>query len=159
VNQVVQEAFITGFCWLGVALLLSLGMRVKAPQWKILNGLLCFTVLLKSLFSALQFGGELSLIWLTAGAFWGMVVSTICLRWALSLPQKTKFLLALFCLMSAAVAINVMPDNPYFILTLRHWQQGRLLHFNELMQFISVIWLPLAFIWVMRYFKDLKFNR
>jgi VanZ family protein len=159
VNQVLQEAFITGFCWLGVALLLSLGMRVKAPQWQILNGLLCFTVLLKSLFSALQFGGEFSLIWLTAGAFWGMVASTICLRWALSLPQKAKFLLALFCLISAAVTINVMPDNPYFILTLRHWQQGRLLHFNELMQFISVIWLPLAFIWVMRYFKDLKFNR
>jgi hypothetical protein len=43
-----------------------------------------------------------------------------------------------------------MPDNPYFILTLRHWNQGRLLHFNDLMQSVSVIWLPMAFIWMIR---------
>ncbi len=31
INQVVQETLITGFCWLGVALLLSLGLRSKPP--------------------------------------------------------------------------------------------------------------------------------
>jgi VanZ family protein len=150
VNQVVQETLITGICWVGVALLLSLGMRAKAPQWQILNGLLCFTVLLKTLFTALQFGAEFSLIWLTTGAFWGMFLATISLRWALQLKQLTKCYLAVFCLIVATVAINVMPDNPYFILTLRHWNQGRLLHFNELMQWVSVIWLPLAFVWMIR---------
>jgi len=150
VNHVVQESIITAMCWLGTGLLLSLGMRVKAPQWRILNGLLCFTVLVKIAFTALQFGAEFSLLWLTAGAIWGMVAGSLLLRWALHFSGDSKAWLALVCLVSATVAINLLPDNPYFILTLRHWYQGRLLHFNELMQWVSVVWLLLALFWVIR---------
>lgn len=156
INHVAQETIITGLCWLGVALLLSLGLRPKAPQWRILNGLLCLTVVIKTLFTALQFGGEFSLIWLTTGALWGMVLASLILRWALRFDQYTKFWLALFCLISATIAINILPDNPYFILTLRHWHQGRLLHFNELMQWVSVVWLPLALIWLIRSASEFK---
>ena len=150
INQVVQETAITALCWVGAALLLSLGMRTKAPQWQILNGLLFTTVLIKTLFTALQFGVEFSLIWLTAGAIWGMLIASVILRWALKLSSTRKFWLALLCLATATIAINFLPDNPYFILILRHWYQGRLLHFNELMQWVSVIWLPLAIFWVIR---------
>jgi hypothetical protein len=146
----IQESIITAICWLGTGLLLSLGMRDKAPQWKILNGLLCFTVLVKMTFTALQFGAEFSLLWLTAGAFWGMMLGCLLLKWTLKFPQATKVWLALVCLLSATMVINLLPDNPYFNLTLRHWYQGRLLHFNELMQWVSVVWLPLALFWVIR---------
>lgn len=150
VNHVVQESIITAICWLGTGLLLSLGMRTKAPQWKILNGLLCFTVLIKIAFTALQFGAEFSLLWLTAGAIWGMVLGSLLLKWTLQFSESNKTWLAIACLLSATLAINLLPDNPYFILTLRHWYQGRLLHFNELMQWVSVVWLPLALLWVLR---------
>jgi type IV secretory pathway TraG/TraD family ATPase VirD4 len=141
---------ITALCWLGTALLLSLGMRTKAPQWKILMGLLAWTVLIKILFTALQFGAELSLLWLTAGAIWGMVLGSVILRWMLRCSIRTKFWAALVCLLSATVAISVLPDNPYFILTMRHWYQGPMLHFNDLMQWLSVLWLPLALFWMIR---------
>jgi hypothetical protein len=150
INQVFQETMITALCWLGVALLLSTGMRTKASQWKILNGLLLITVLIKTLFTSLQFGIEFSLLWLTTGAIWGMVIASVILRWALKLTPTKKFWLSMFCLFIATSAINFLPDNPYFILTLRHWYQGRLLHFNELMQWVSVAWLPLALVWVVR---------
>jgi len=156
INHVIQETIITSLCWLGIALLLSLGMRTKAPQWHILNGLLALTVLIKTLFTALQFGAEFSLIWLTAGALWGMVLGSLLLRWALRFDLRVKFCLALICLLGTTIAVNVLPDNPYFILTLRHWYQGRLLHFNELMQWVSVVWLPLALIWMIRSAIDLK---
>ena len=156
INHVIQETIITSLCWLGIALLLSLGMRTKAPQWQILNGLLGFTVLIKTLFTALQFGAEFSLIWLTAGALWGMVLGSLLLRWALRFDLRVKFSIALICLLGTTIAVNVLPDNPYFILTLRHWYQGRLLHFNELMQWVSVVWLPLALIWMIRSALDLK---
>ena len=149
-NHVIQEAIITSLCWLGIGLLLSLGMRAKAPQWRILNGLLGLTVLIKTLFTALQFGVEFSLIWLTAGALWGMILGGVLLRWTLRLNSRAKFWLALICLLGTTIAVNVLPDNPYFILTLRHWHQGRLLHFNELMQWVSVVWLPVALIWMIR---------
>jgi VanZ family protein len=156
INQMVQETLITGLSWVGVGLVLSLGMRAKAPQWQILNGLLSLTVLLKTLFTALQFGGEFSLIWLTAGAFWGMLVAIIILHWALRFEIRIKYALAFICLLTATIAINLLPDNPYSILTLRHWHQGRLLHFNDLMQWVSVIWLPMAFIWMLRNTRDLQ---
>ena len=150
INHVVQESIITAICWLGTGLLLSLGMRAKAPQWKILNSLLCFTVLVKIAFTALQFGAVFSLVWLTAGAIWGMLLGSLLLRWALRFSVSNKVWLAITCLLSATLAINLLPDNPYFILTLRQWYQGRLLHFNELMQWVSVVWLPLALIWALR---------
>jgi len=150
INHVIQETVITSLCWLGVGLLLSLGLRHKAPQWLILNGLLGLTVLIKILFSGLQFGTEFSLIWLTAGAVWGMILGSLLLRWALKLEPAVKFWLALICLVGTTIAVNILPDNPYFILTLRHWYQGRLLHFNELMQWVSVVWLPLALVWMIR---------
>ncbi len=150
INQVFQETVITALCWLGAALLLSLGMRAKAPQWHILIGLLCSTVLIKTLFTALQFGLEFSLLWLTTGAIWGMIIASVILYWTLKLSSAIKFWVALFCLLTATAAINFLPDNPYFILILRHWYQGRLLHFNELMQWVSVAWLPLAIFWAIR---------
>jgi hypothetical protein len=150
INHVIQETIITSLCWLGIALLLSLGLRPKAPQWRILNGLLGLTVIIKILFTALQFGADFSLNWLTAGALWGMVIGSILLRWALQLEAGTKSWIALICLLGTTIAVNVLPDNPYFILTLRHWYQGRLLHFNELMQWVSVVWLPVALVWLIR---------
>ena len=156
INHVIQETVITSLCWLGIGMLLSLGMRAKAPQWRILNGLLGLTVLIKTLFTALQFGIEFSLIWLTAGALWGMVLGSLVLRWALRFDPRSKFWLALICLLGTTIAVNVLPDNPYFIMTLRHWYQGRLLHFNELMQWVSVVWLPLALIWMIRSAINLK---
>jgi VanZ family protein len=159
INQVVQETLITALCWLGAALLLSLGMRSKAQQWHILIGLLCITVLIKTLFTALQFGLELSLLWLTAGAIWGMIIASVILRWSLNLSSNSKFWASLLCLLTATVAINFLPDNPYFILNLRHWYQGRLLHFNELMQWVSVAWLPLAMFWAIHHRLQINLQR
>jgi len=150
VNHLVEEIAITSLCWLGTALLLSLGMRSVAPQWKILSGLLCWTVFIKIVFTALQFGTEFSLLWLTAGAIWGMILGSLVLRWALRWSARVKFWVALSALMTASLAIHTLPNNPYFVMMMRHWYQGRLLHFNELMQWVSVVWLPLALFWMIR---------
>ena len=117
INHVIQETVITSLCWVGIGMLLSLGMRAKAPQWQILNGLLGLTVLIKTLFTALQFGIEFSLIWLTAGAIWGMVLGSLVLRWALRLDPRSKFWLALMCLLGTTIAVNVLPDNPCLLYT------------------------------------------
>jgi hypothetical protein len=41
-------------------------------------------------------------------------------------------------------------------MNLRHWHQGRLLHFNELMQWVSVVWLPIALVWMVYNVAELK---
>ena len=148
VNQVLQEAVITALCWFGTGLLLSLGMRPKSPQWHLLLSLLGFTVLIKMIFTALQFGADFYASWLTAGAVWGMLIGTFGLFLALKWGFYIRYCLAVFCLICTTIAVNFLPENPYFVLTLRAWYQGRLLHFNDLMQWVSVVWLPMALLWV-----------
>ena len=123
-------------------------MRPKSPQWHLLLSLLGFTVLIKMIFTALQFGADFYASWLTAGAVWGMLIGTFGLFLALKWGFYIRYCLAVFCLICTTIAVNFLPENPYFVLTLRAWYQGRLLHFNDLMQWVSVVWLPMALLWV-----------
>ena len=149
-NQMLREGLITASCWLGVGLILSLGMRAKAPQWRLLMSLLGASVLIKSLFTGLQFGGEFSLAWLTTGAIWGMLIGSVLLLGAMRLGGNYRLWVGLSCLAAMLVLVNFFPDNPYFALTLKAWFQGRLLHFNDLMKWASFLWLPFAMAWVLQ---------
>jgi hypothetical protein len=87
-----------------------------------------------------------------------MILGSLLLIWALRWAPKVKFWLALSCLLTASLAIHALPNDPYFVMMMRHWYQGRLLHFNELMQWVSVIWLPLALLWMIREAFTFKLN-
>lgn len=149
-NQMLREGLITGVCWLGVGLMLSLGMRPKAPQWRLLMALLGASILIKALFTSLQFGGEIGFTWLTTGALWGMLLGSTLLLWGIRWGSFYRLGVGLASLATMLLLVNLFPDNPYFALTLREWNQGRLLHFNEVMQWISYIWLPFAILWALR---------
>lgn len=150
-NQTVREGLITTACWFGVGMLLSIGMRSKAPQWRLLTALLFITILIKTGFTSLQFGSEFGSSWLTAGATWGMVFGSLILLWGLRWPLACRFWAGLISLLLMALLVNLFPDNPYFTLTLKAWYQGRLLHFNDLMQWISYAWLPFAMVWAIQH--------
>ena len=77
-----------------------------------------------------------------------MLIGTFGLFLALKWGFYIRYCLAVFCLICTTIAVNFLPENPYFVLTLRAWYQGRLLHFNDLMQWVSVVWLPMALLWV-----------
>ena len=149
-NQALREGLITAACWFGVGMLLSVGMRTKAPQWRLLMGLLCTTVLIKTGFTGLQFGSEFGFSWLTTGAVWGMGLSSLLLLWGLRWPLANRLWTGLVSLLAMTLLVNLFPDNPYFTLVLKEWYQGRLVHFNDVMQWISYIWLPFALIWALQ---------
>lgn len=150
-NQTVREGLITTTCWFGAGMLLSIGMRAKAPQWRLLIALLCATVLIKTAFTGLQFGAEFGFSWLTVGASWGMLLGSLILLWGLRWTISYRLWSGLLSLLVMLLLVNLFPDNPYFALALKAWYQGRLVHFNDLMQWISYIWLPFAFIWVLQH--------
>ena len=147
-NPALQEMLITAICWLGTGLLFSLGINQKVPLWRLLNILLFISVVIKTIFTALQFGFEFGFSWLTAGSVWGMIIGAVGLKFGLRLATKIRYSIALACLLLVIFAVNWLPHNPYFVLTLRAWHQGRLLHFNDLMQWVSWLWLPFALLWL-----------
>jgi hypothetical protein len=54
------------------------------------------------------------------------------------------------------IVVNYLPENPYFNLALRVWRQGGLVHFNELMQWFSWLWLSAAFFYLFRQYRKLN---
>jgi hypothetical protein len=110
--------------------------------------LLAITILIKSLFTALQFGAEDGFIWLSTGAIWGMVLASSILFIALELPARARLIACIAAFIGLMALVNYFPDNPYFAMRLPRLDQSRLMHFNDLMQWLSWIWLPVALIWL-----------
>ena len=63
--------------------------------------------------------------------------------------SKNDVWVGLFVLLGAAAIlflalmiflVNVFPKNPYYLVTIQEWRQGRLIHFNHLMSWLAWIW-------------------
>jgi hypothetical protein len=118
--------------------------------------LLAITVLIKSLFTALQFGAENGFVWLSTGAIWGMVLSSSLLFIALKLPTRARLIVCIAAFIGLMALLNYFPDNPYFAMSLPRLGQSRLMHFNDLMLWLSWIWLPVALIWLVHHVMGAK---
>jgi hypothetical protein len=151
INRTIQEGLITGLSWLGVGLFFSLALRPKVPKYTILMTLLAITILIKSLFTALQFGAENGFVWLSTGAIWGMVLSSSLLFIALKLPTRARLIVCIAAFIGLMALVNYFPNNPYFAMSLPRLGQSRLIHFNDLMQWLSWIWLPVALVWLVHH--------
>ena len=156
INRTIQEGLITGLSWLGVGLFFSLALRPKVPKYTILMTLLAITILIKSLFTALQFGAKNGFVWLSTGAIWGMVLSSSLLFIALKLPTRARLIVCIAAFIGLMALLNYFPDNPYFAMSLPRLGQSRLMHFNDLMQWLSWIWLPVALIWLVHHVMGAK---
>jgi len=134
------EIATTMLAWLGAGCSLALAMRSRAPKVRILLILLVFTIILKALFSGIQFGVERSFLWLTPSALWGMIFSSLILIAILQLKNKWLYLFAILSLIGMILLLNLFPKNPYYTATIQEWRHGRLIHFNHLMAWLAWIW-------------------
>jgi hypothetical protein len=155
-NHTIQEGLITGLSWFGVGLFFSLALRPHVPKFALLITLLLVTIFIKSLFTALQFGTEYGFTWLSAGAIWGMVFGSLSLLICLGLSASIRFITCLGSFIALIALVNYFPDNPYFAISLPRWNQSRLVHFNDLMQWLSWLWLPVALIWLIQYARNAR---
>lgn len=153
INYAALEIVTTSLAWFGAGLTVALTMRDSAPRMKILATLLLVTVLIKGLFSGMQFGIDHALNWLTPSAFWGMILALLLQAAVLQLKRRWIYILAVISLAAMLVLVNLIPHNPYFLVTMQEWRQGRLLHFNSLMAWLSWLWPIMAGISLLRGLK------
>jgi VanZ family protein len=151
INHTIYEGLITGLSWLGVCLFFSLALRTNVSKPILLAGLLLITVIIKSLFTSLQFGTEFGFVWLSAGAMWGIGVGSILAYGFLGLSTRLRFIACLGAFVALIVLVNYFPENPYFTIRLPRWNYSRLAHLNDLMQWLSWLWLPVALIWLLNF--------
>jgi VanZ family protein len=128
-----------------VSILLGL-MRAQAPKAVLAVLLIAAAMLVKALATALFFGPENALDWLTPGAEAGLTLGLLLSAGMVFASATVQRRGALLMLILSMLAVNVAPSNPYFIATLQTWVQGQFLNFNGAAQFLS-LWWPLFALW------------
>jgi VanZ family protein len=137
---VLAEAFVAAAALLAVGLAFASAMRPAAPRAVLLLALLAAALLSKALAHGLLFGPERSLAWLTPGAYGGLALGTLTLLAASAGPPRWQPRFALVALAAALAAVNLVPDNPYYLANMQDWRQGALLNFNALTAWLSTLW-------------------
>lgn len=137
---VLAEAFVAASALLAVGLALASAMRPAAPRARLLVVLLAGALLAKALAHGLLFGPDRALAWLTPGAYGGLALGMLALLAASAGPPRWRPRFALVALLSAVAAVNVVPDNPYYLANMQGWRQGALLNFNALTSWLSTLW-------------------
>jgi VanZ family protein len=140
---VLAEAFVVASSLLAAGLALCSVLQRKAPRYRILIALVLASLAVKTIGNAVQFGPERALAWLTPGAFGGIALAVLSLAAATGGTRAWQSRLAWVALAALLLAVNTIPENPYYLAQLQEWRQGRLLNFNELAGWLSTLW-PLA---------------
>lgn len=104
--------------------------------------LILLALLLKTFAIGTLAGAPAAWDWLTPGALAGLVAGALLLLPALRLAPTARIFGALGTLGAAVIAINLMPENPYFPAYLQelNLEQGHYMNFNKVMHWLSQAW-------------------
>ena len=134
------EAAVTAMNLAAVAVLASAGVRPEAPLRPLLALLVVVALVVKTFAFAILMRAEHVFAWLTPGAQLGLAAGVALALAALWLPRTARLAMAAVLLMVATVLVNLAPPNPYFVATLKVWEQGHFLNFNGLTRLVSAAW-------------------
>jgi VanZ family protein len=141
-----SETIITAFGMTGAVLTLLCLLRKQAPLWALTLLTIMLALAAKSMASALLFGPENAFVWLTPGARGGLLLSVLMLASLQFSSRMAQRRAAVLMLLISLLAVNLTPPNPYFVVTLQSWVQGKFLSFNGAAQFLSLLW-PFFALW------------
>lgn len=141
-----SETIITASGCTGAVLICLFLLNRHAPKFWLALLLLGAAVATKALTSAVLFNPEFAFAWLTPGAKGGLLISAFMLYGFSFSPTHVQRRLALLMLTLSLVFINLIPSNPYFLMTMQSWVQGKFLNFYGAAQFLSIVW-PFAALW------------
>lgn len=141
-----SEAIMTACGLTGALLTLLILLRNNAPSGRLTLLLFGAAVAVKALASALFFAPENAFAWLTPGAQGGILFGLAMLFGLAFAPPVAQRRIAVGMLLISLLVANIVPANPYFIVTLQTWVQGKFLNFNGAAQFLSLFW-PFFALW------------
>ncbi|WP_140631172.1 VanZ family protein [Methylibium rhizosphaerae] len=116
---------------------------VAHPGWRRL-GLLLGAALLgfgaTTLSTALNFGPEHALTWVTTPVMPGLVLALLLAAPLAWLPRRGAAGLGLMAITALLAMVNQAPADPYFAESLQAWEQGRFIRFHGLAQWVGWLW-------------------
>ncbi|MBC7405061.1 MAG: VanZ family protein [Cytophaga sp.] len=151
-----SETFITACGCTGAALMCLFLLNRHAPKFWLACLLLLAALASKALASALLFSPDIAFAWMTPGAKGGLIVSVIMLYGFSFAPTHIQRRLAILMLLMSLALSNLIPNNPYFMLSMQNGIQGKFLNFYGAAQFLSVIWPFVALWYLLKYSQYAK---
>lgn len=137
---VMIEASIAAFNAVAVGLIVRLlcarlfAAYIAAPLFMLL------ALTINTLAAAILVSPADALAWLTPGARLGLLVGFVVLLPLMALPALPRTMIAILCLVTGMVLVNLAPHNPYSVAALAVWRQGHFLNFNGLTRLVSTLW-------------------
>ncbi|HEY8102653.1 MAG TPA: VanZ family protein [Burkholderiaceae bacterium] len=141
-----SEAIMTACGLTGALLTLLCLLRKNAPTALLATLLMISALAVKAMASALFFAPENAFAWLTPGAQGGLLFGTAMVFGLAFAPPVAQRRIAAVMLVISLLVVNIVPANPYFVVTLQTWVQGKFLNFNGAAQFLSLFW-PFFALW------------
>lgn len=122
-------------------------LKPDAPKLFIGTLMLIITMAIKTIACALYFENQ-AFVWLTPGAIGGIIFGILMVMGLAFSASDVQWKMALFMSLISFIAINVLPENQYFLSTLQTWSQGKFLNFNGVAHFVTLSWPFLAFLFL-----------
>lgn len=101
--------------------------------------------------AALTYGPQHAWEWLYLPIQIGVVVALVLAMGLALVPRRAGAALALLGLGIYLSLLNQAPADPYFLLTLQTWEQGRFIRFHGLAQWIGWLWPYVAGVYLLQY--------
>jgi len=140
------EAVLSACGLTGALLTFLVLLRKNVPSAQLTVLLITAALVVKTLASALFFTPANAFAWLTPGALGGLLFGGAMLFGLAFAPAVAQRRIAMLMLMVSLLVVNLIPVNPYYVVTMQTWVQGRFLNFNGAAQFLSSFW-PFLCLW------------
>jgi VanZ family protein len=143
------EASITALGLLGPCLL---AYAVMAPGWRRLAALVALLAVGTggaALSTALNYGPEHALAWLTPATLPGLMAGSLAALLLVPAGRRLSAALALMALTGGVALVAQAPADPYFAQTLQAWEQGRFVRFHGVAQWLGWLWPFAAMGWLL----------
>lgn len=114
--------------------------RPGAKRVVLLAGALLLGAAATTLSTALNFGPDHALTWLTPPVVPGLAVTILVALPLALVPARSAAVLALPVLSLGLALVNLAPADPYYAASLQSWEQGRFIRFHGLSQWVGWLW-------------------
>jgi VanZ family protein len=143
-----REAIAIGLGMLAPALLVFAASR---PGWRRLAAAVGAALVglgAMTLSSALNFGPDHALAWLTPRTLPAIGGATLLAVLLVPAPPRLCAALGLVALSALVTIVAEAPADPYYAASLQGWEQGRFIRFHGLAQWVGWLWPYLAMTWL-----------
>lgn len=122
------------------------------PGWQrlvLLAGAVLLALTLSTLSTALNFGPEHALAWLSATTWRALALGVVLALLTIRVSPRLAAGLGLAALTALVMLVAQAPADPYYAASLQGWEQGRFIRFHGLARWIGWLWPYAAMAWLL----------